>query len=134
MLFSVATIVSLLATSATLASGASVLRPFGGFDDGVQTLMRPVGVDDGDNGSCDKLAALCYDKAFNDFNSIWSQQPCVFAGVCYERSGKNLDDFLQYMWHRVGKQGNPPPSLTLPRPNHDVSNLISFLLERVVRY
>lgn len=126
MLFSVATIVSLLATSATLVSGASVMRPFGGFDDGV-SLMRPVGVDDGDNGSCDRLQALCYDNVVNDFSSIWSQQPCVFAGVCYERSGKNLDDFLKYMWHRIGKNDDPPPSVTIPRMNYDVSTFISFL-------
>lgn len=126
MLFSVATIVSLLATSATLVSGASVMRPFGGFDDGV-SLMRPVGVDDGDNGSCDRLQALCYDQVVNDFDSVWSQQPCIFAAVCYERDGKNTDDFLQTMWKRVGNNGNPPESIQVSRMNHDVSNFISFL-------
>lgn len=108
MLLSFTTFVSLLAASTTLVSGASVKR---------QT---------GDNGSCDRLEALCYDHANVNFQTVWGVEACVFAGVCYERNGANLDDFLNYLWQRTGHTGNAPPSVSLPRVTQSVGLDCSF--------
>lgn len=104
MFFAITAFVSLVAASISLVRGAAGMR-----------------LDDGDNGSCDRLQALCYDKANNDFKSIWAVEPCLLAAVCYERQGATVDNFLGDMWQRTGHTGTPPPSFVLPRVDHAVS-------------
>lgn len=106
MRFSFTTIVSLVTASATLVSSASIMRP------------------DGDNGSCAQLHRICAGQVQYDLNNVWAVESCLFAGVCYERQGANLDNFLGALWQEVGHSGAPPNSLTTQRVPPPVSSAI----------
>ncbi|EIM91625.1 uncharacterized protein STEHIDRAFT_153251 [Stereum hirsutum FP-91666 SS1] len=107
MIFSAATFVSVLAAAATLVSGASVKRQ---------------GVD---NGSCAQLENICSNNVASTLQNIWAVESCLFAGVCFERNGTTLDDFLRVMWERKGNSGNPPASINIPRVPQGTFNAIS---------
>lgn len=103
MFFSIKATLSLLAASATLAHGAIVDR-------------RSV-----DNGSCAKLGQQCVAKVQTKLSNVWAIEPCLFAGVCFERNGTTLDAFLTNLWHAKGHNGTAPTSLKSKRVTSSVS-------------
>lgn len=109
MLFSraVTALVSFIVASATLVSGASIMRP------------------DGDNGSCAQLQRICVGQVHYDLQDVWAVESCLLAGVCYERQGATLDDFVGALWKAVGHSGAPPKSADLPTVSPSVSDTLS---------
>lgn len=107
-MFFAKTLLSLLAASATLVNGASIKRQ------------------DGDNGSCAALQRQCVGSVQNSLSNVWAIEACLFAGVCYERNGGTLDNFLASLWNTEGNTGNPPTSLNTPRVTQAVSDSFSL--------
>lgn len=118
MFFTTTTLLSLLAASATLVSGASLTN----------TAKRQ----DGDNGSCAELLRICSGQVQHDLQNIWAVESCLLAGVCSERGGNNLDGFLGGLYVSLGNQGRPPLSAYLPRVPQSVSAFTLFHCSRMV--
>lgn len=98
-------LLTVLATSAALVSGASIRRQ------------------DEDNGSCAQLGRICAGQVQNSLSNVFGIESCLFAGVCYERNGTTIDDFVATLWETEGHTGAPPVSISIPRVTQAVSNV-----------